>query len=133
VVSSEIFPTLFIRVLDGIELLRMSQKYNVHISLRADPLQLQIEGVKQSVEKLRHHLTKRTEVRVKPLFLGHKFYVSFFRLQSIVEKIFELPTKAPIRPDLIQRLSRLADAFIQNVGEEGQVSDAPLSFSSALT
>lgn len=39
-------------------------KYNTHISLKAQPLQLEIEGTKASVEKLISHLTKFTEVGV---------------------------------------------------------------------
>lgn len=37
--------------------------------------------------------------------------------QSIIEEMFELPTKRPINQDLVQRISRLADAYIENIGD----------------
>jgi hypothetical protein len=47
---------------DGIELLRMSRKYNAHISLVANPLQLKIEGLQISTQKLEAHLKEITKV-----------------------------------------------------------------------
>jgi hypothetical protein len=43
-------------------------------------------------------------------------------IQSITEDTIRLPTRTPIRPDLVQRISRLAGAFIENIGDEGLVT-----------
>ena len=94
-------------------------KYNVHISLKPTPLQLKIEGVKRCVDPLIAHLKKLTEVSARSIFslASRKSHFD----QDMVEDTFELPTLTPIRSDLIQRLSRLTCAFIQNTGEGGRV------------
>jgi len=35
--------------------------------------------------------------------------------------MFELPTRRSIPPDLVQRISRLAGAYVENYGDEGKV------------
>ncbi|CCL98990.1 uncharacterized protein FIBRA_00998 [Fibroporia radiculosa] len=86
---------------DGADLLEMSLEYNVHISLATHPLALRVEGLRGALSKLSDHLTK-----VK---------------RSIIEEVFQLPTKIPIRPDMVQRISRLAEAYLENIGTEGMV------------
>ena len=41
---------------DGSDLLRLSNDYNVHISLRQNPLGLRVEGARASVRELTEHL-----------------------------------------------------------------------------
>ena len=38
-----------------------------------------------------------------------------------MEETIQLPTHAPIRADLVQRISRLAGAFVENIGYKGKV------------
>ncbi|RPD81969.1 hypothetical protein L226DRAFT_528177 [Lentinus tigrinus ALCF2SS1-7] len=92
VTSSELF--LFLGR-DGSDLLRMAQDYNVHISLRQRPLGLQVDGARASVRELSEHL-----LAIK---------------QNFVEEKFTLPSPVPIPPDMIQRISRLAQAYLANV------------------
>ncbi|KAI0721316.1 hypothetical protein C8T65DRAFT_800472 [Cerioporus squamosus] len=97
--SSELF--LFLGR-DGADLLRLSQDYNVHISLRQKPLGLRVEGARASVRELTEHL-----LAVK---------------QSFVEESFTLPSPIPIPTDMVPRISRLAQAFLENVpGNPGTV------------
>lgn len=42
-------------------------------------------------------------------------------LQGVVEDTIQLPTHAPIEPELIQRISRLAGAYAENIGSTGLV------------
>jgi hypothetical protein len=97
----------------------MSRRYNAHISLVANPLQLMIEGLQISTQKLEAHLKEITDVCSS---LSSRIYLNHTFAKNIVEDFLELPTKTPIRSDLIQRLSRLAGAFIQNLDEHGKVS-----------
>jgi hypothetical protein len=38
-----------------------------------------------------------------------------------VEETFKLPGEKPIKQDLIQPISRLADAYVENLGDSGMV------------
>jgi len=42
-------------------------------------------------------------------------------MQRILEDTFELPTKIPMRQDLLQRISRISGAFMENIGNNGMV------------
>jgi len=86
---------------DGADVLEMSRSHNVHISLKTDPFALHVEGVRASLKKV----AERIDAIKK----------------SITEEIFRLPTKAPIAPDLLQRISRLAGALLENIGSKGTV------------
>lgn len=44
-----------------------------------------------------------------------------FVVQEVVNDIFELPGKADIKPELLQRISRLSGAFTESLGS-GKVS-----------
>ncbi|GJE85757.1 mitochondrial inner-membrane-bound regulator, SLS-like protein [Phanerochaete sordida] len=86
---------------DGLDLLHLSIKYNVHISLIREPLALRIEGVRRSLRPLQEQI--RTVIK------------------NIVEDVVQLPTRTAIRPDLVQRISRLANAYMENIGDKGLV------------
>ncbi|TDL28369.1 hypothetical protein BD410DRAFT_780867 [Rickenella mellea] len=86
---------------DGSELLQISLDFNVHISVTQEPLALRIEGLRGAMKKLD--------------------IVIAARRKTFLEDIIELPSKQPIRADLLQRISRLAGAFIENVGYKGKV------------
>ncbi|RDX50400.1 hypothetical protein OH76DRAFT_1380349 [Lentinus brumalis] len=92
VTASELF--LFLGR-DGSDLLRISQDYNVHISLRQKPLGLSVEGSRASVRELTEHL-----LAVK---------------QTFVEEWFTLPSPMPIPTDMVPRISRLAQAYLENI------------------
>ncbi|KIP12467.1 hypothetical protein PHLGIDRAFT_124010 [Phlebiopsis gigantea 11061_1 CR5-6] len=104
--SSETFPVTpsqFFLILgrDGTDLLDISAKYKVHISLVREPLALRIEGLRGSMKKLKDVLNSATK--------------------NFVEESVQLPTRVPIRADLVQRISRLADAYIENIGDKGLI------------
>ncbi|KAJ3554628.1 hypothetical protein NM688_g3008 [Phlebia brevispora] len=86
---------------DGRDLLQLVMKYNVHISLTGAPLALRAEGLRGDIKAL--------EERIRDIKKG------------VVEETFQLPTHTPIEPALIQRVSRLAGAFIENVGSKGLI------------
>ncbi|KZT05899.1 uncharacterized protein LAESUDRAFT_654686 [Laetiporus sulphureus 93-53] len=86
---------------DGADLLDMSFKYNVHIALAPGPLSLRVEGLRDSLKTLAeeiHHIK-----------------------QTIVQDTFQLPTRQPVRSDMIQRISRLAGAYLENISSEGTI------------
>ncbi|KAF8140133.1 hypothetical protein EV363DRAFT_1151759 [Boletus edulis] len=86
---------------DGADLLQLSTQYNVHISLTSNPLALRVEGLRGSLKGL-------TE------------YISSLK-KGIIDEIFELPTGRPVGQDLLQRISRLAGAYVENHGHRGKV------------
>ncbi|KAI0931918.1 hypothetical protein AcV5_004709 [Taiwanofungus camphoratus] len=86
---------------DGADLLQMSMEYNVHISLVAHPLALRVEGLRGSLKQLNEHITSLKK--------------------DILEETLELPAMTPIRSDMVQRISRLAGAYLENIGSRGKV------------
>ncbi|KAH7911939.1 hypothetical protein BJ138DRAFT_1062086 [Hygrophoropsis aurantiaca] len=86
---------------DGADLLQLSMQYNVHISLESNPLALRVEGLRGALKELAEHMSSLKK--------------------GIIEEIAELPTNRPIRQDLIQRISRLAGAYVENLGYKGKV------------
>ncbi|KAH7931101.1 hypothetical protein BV22DRAFT_1053839 [Leucogyrophana mollusca] len=86
---------------DGADLLQLSMQYNVHISLVANPLALRVEGFRGALKELTEHMSALKK--------------------GIIEEIVELPTKRPIRQDLVQRISRLAGAYVENLGFKGKI------------
>ncbi|KAK0465201.1 uncharacterized protein EV420DRAFT_1637354 [Desarmillaria tabescens] len=80
---------------DGVDLLALSTKYKVQMSFSSNPLSLKVSG-------LRVHLNQLSE------------HILCFK-ESIRDEIYQLPTKLPIRADLLQRVSRLAGAFTENL------------------
>ncbi|KAH0838390.1 major facilitator superfamily domain-containing protein [Lanmaoa asiatica] len=86
---------------DGADLLQLSMQYNVHISLTSNPLALRVEGLRGSLKALTEHISSLKK--------------------GIIDEIFELPTGRPVRPDLLQRISRLAGAYVENHGNRGKV------------
>ncbi|KAH9947903.1 hypothetical protein B0H21DRAFT_736078 [Amylocystis lapponica] len=88
--------------LDGADMLDMSMTYNVHISLTTEPLALRVEGLRGSLKQLSEYIVQS-------------------RRCEIVEVYIDLPTKEPIRPDMVQRISRLAGAYLQNIGSRGKL------------
>ncbi|KAF9240874.1 hypothetical protein BU15DRAFT_73727 [Melanogaster broomeanus] len=86
---------------DGADLLQLSMQYNVRISLTSNPLALRVEGLRGALKELTEHMS--------------------LLKKGIIDKIFELPTGRPIRPDLIQRISRLAGAYVESHGNRGKI------------
>lgn len=86
---------------DGADLLQLSMQYNVHISLTSNPLALRVEGLRGTMKQLTEHLSELKK--------------------GIIDEIVELPSKQPIRQDLVQRISRLAGAFVENLGHKGKI------------
>ncbi|KAG0708968.1 hypothetical protein DFH29DRAFT_889946 [Suillus ampliporus] len=86
---------------DGADLLQLSMQYNVHISLASNPLALRVEGLRGAMKQLTEHLSELKK--------------------GIIDEIVELPSKQPIRQDLVQRISRLAGAYVENLGHKGKI------------
>ncbi|KAH7883685.1 hypothetical protein F5I97DRAFT_2042628 [Phlebopus sp. FC_14] len=86
---------------DGADLLQLSIQYNVHISLTSNPLALRVEGLRGALKTLTEHINVLKK--------------------DIIEEIFELPTSRPIRQDLVQRISRLAGAYVESHGNKGKI------------
>ncbi|KZP31227.1 hypothetical protein FIBSPDRAFT_945253 [Athelia psychrophila] len=86
---------------DGSELLQMSKDFNVHISVNRDPLSLRVEGLMPSLKALAQYITT-----VK---------------KSIVEDIIKIPGGKPINVDLLQPISRLSGAYVENTTASGVV------------
>ncbi|KAL4064925.1 hypothetical protein V8B97DRAFT_2010607 [Scleroderma yunnanense] len=86
---------------DGADLLQLSIQYNVHISLASGPLALQVEGLRGVLKQLTEHIDTLKK--------------------DIKHEIFDLPTRRSIPPDLVQRISRLAGAYVENYGSEGKI------------
>ncbi|KAK0478525.1 hypothetical protein IW261DRAFT_1483897, partial [Armillaria novae-zelandiae] len=88
---------------DGVDLLALSTEYKVQMSFSSNPLALKVSG-------LRVHLKQLSEA-----------YNTFQRVfKSVRDEVYQLPTKLPIRGDLLQRVSRLAGAFMENL-ENGMI------------
>ncbi|KAI6044928.1 hypothetical protein EDC04DRAFT_2637621 [Pisolithus marmoratus] len=86
---------------DGADLLQLSIQYNVHISLVPDPLALHVEGLRGALKQLTEHIdTLRKDIK---------------------DEIFELPTRRSIPQALIQHISRMAGAYVENYGDGGKV------------
>ncbi|KAL5535583.1 hypothetical protein ACEPAF_3677 [Sanghuangporus sanghuang] len=86
---------------DGSELLQISKTYNVHISVKPDPLSIRIEGFRGSIKKIEALVVERRK--------------------SIVEEKMDLPTGEALSPGLLQQVSRTANAFIENIGDTGKI------------
>ncbi|KAI0068378.1 hypothetical protein BV25DRAFT_1846382 [Artomyces pyxidatus] len=86
---------------DGADLLNVSKAYNVHVSLTDKPLALRVEGVRDSLKRVEEHL-----LEIK---------------KSILDESFVVPSKKPVRQDLLQRISRIVGAFMENIDGEGKV------------
>ncbi|KAK0208383.1 hypothetical protein DFS33DRAFT_1484746 [Desarmillaria ectypa] len=85
---------------DGADLLALSTKYKVQMSFSSNPLSLKVSGLRVHLNQLSEHILRFKE--------------------SIHDEIYQLPTKLPIRADLLQRVSRLAGAFTENI-ENGMI------------
>ncbi|KAI0331950.1 hypothetical protein GY45DRAFT_1299916 [Cubamyces sp. BRFM 1775] len=91
VTASELF---LILGKDGSDLLRLSKEYDVHISLRRKPMGLRVEGTRGSLRGLAEHIDALKK--------------------SFVQETYTLPIPAPIPPSLVQRISRLSGAYLEN-------------------
>ncbi|KAI1793876.1 hypothetical protein LXA43DRAFT_998751 [Ganoderma leucocontextum] len=82
---------------DGMDLKRMSQDYDVHISLKRLPksLALRVEGTRSGVREISEHIASMS--------------------QSFTSNTFDLLSPTPIPPDMIERISRLSQAFIEDI------------------
>ncbi|KAF9015244.1 hypothetical protein BDQ17DRAFT_1418336 [Cyathus striatus] len=78
---------------DGSDLLQLSSKYNVHVSLSAAPLCLKAEGVRSALEKLAGYITHFKE--------------------DIDIKLFDIDNVKNISIELLHHVSRKSGAFIQ--------------------
>lgn len=109
-----LIPTHLGATKDGADLLSLSKQYNVHISFSAHPLSLKVEGLRGALDRLSKHIVEFKKVR--SVSCGHPEFCAHPSVQNIEEKIFMLPAKKAISPDLLQRISRLSGAFTENLG-----------------
>ncbi|KAI0660400.1 hypothetical protein C8Q70DRAFT_975197 [Cubamyces menziesii] len=91
VTASELF---LILGKDGSDLLRLSKEYDVHISLRRKPMGLRVEGTRGSLRGLAEHIDTLKK--------------------SFVQETYTLPLPVPIPAGLVQRISRLSSAYLEN-------------------
>lgn len=86
---------------DGADLFQLSMQYNVHISLTSNPLSLLVEGLRGALNQLTEQINSLKE--------------------DVKHEIFELPTGRSIPQDLVQRISRLAGAYVENHDNQGKI------------
>ncbi|KAJ8521425.1 hypothetical protein ONZ45_g1861 [Pleurotus djamor] len=86
---------------DGSDLLALSAKYDVHVTLSSNPLALHATGRRGSLQKLAARIETITS--------------------NIQETIFELPSRVSLSSDILQSISRLTGAFVENFGKAGQL------------
>ncbi|KAI0778503.1 hypothetical protein BD413DRAFT_509737 [Trametes elegans] len=79
---------------DGKDLLRLSKDYDVHISLQQNPMALRVEGYHGRVQELGERI--------------------FTLKKGFIEDTYDLPSSVAIPQDMVQRISRLASAYIEN-------------------
>ncbi|KDQ19938.1 hypothetical protein BOTBODRAFT_142595 [Botryobasidium botryosum FD-172 SS1] len=85
---------------DGSDLLQLSAAFDARIFLKPSPLALRVQGPPKQLSKLGRYLAERKK--------------------SITSEIFLPPSNKGIRADLVQTVSRLAGAFVENL-KDGQV------------
>lgn len=78
---------------DGADLLALSTKYDVHVSLTANPLSLKAEGLQASLDDLSR-------------------YIDLFK-SNISETSFSLPAGQRISSEALRRISRLSGVFLE--------------------
>ncbi|KAF5375107.1 hypothetical protein D9758_000177 [Tetrapyrgos nigripes] len=83
---------------DGSNLRSLSKDHKVEVTFSSSPLQLIAKGVLANLRRLREH-------------------VEFVKKQ-IKEEFITIPSKKLIRPDLLQRISRISGAFTETFGED---------------
>ncbi|KAI0257609.1 hypothetical protein BJV78DRAFT_1116296 [Lactifluus subvellereus] len=83
---------------DGSDLFQLSRKYNIHVSVKPNPLAVYLEGSRESV-------------RVA------KTYIDSVR-KDIVEDTLDTPLKHPVSQEVLQRISRLSGAFVENAANQ---------------
>ncbi|KAI0271344.1 hypothetical protein BC834DRAFT_966842 [Gloeopeniophorella convolvens] len=80
---------------DGSDLFQLSRKFNVYISVKPNPLAVYVEGSRESVREIESHISNV--------------------LKDMVEDIFEVPSKQSISKEVLQSVSRMAGAFVENI------------------
>lgn len=98
--------------LDGANLLSLSTKYNVHVSFSSNPLCLNVEGLRGSLENIGRFIAEFKGVSYCPLFRRTNNLV---RLQGMEQEEFTLP-RENIKPDALQRISRQTGVFTEDMG-----------------
>lgn len=83
---------------DGSDWLELSRKYNVHISVKRNPLAIYLEGSRESLKAVEKHVE---DVQ-----------------KSIVEDIVDTLSEHPVSQEVLQRTSRLSGAFVENAGSQ---------------
>ncbi|KAI0002074.1 hypothetical protein BJV77DRAFT_33648 [Russula vinacea] len=83
---------------DGSDLFQLSRTYNVHISVKRNPLAIYLEGTRESIRAAQE-------------------CVDVVR-KSIVEDIVDTPFAHPVSQEVLQRVSRLSGAFVENIGDQ---------------
>ncbi|KAH9969018.1 hypothetical protein BC827DRAFT_1121818 [Russula dissimulans] len=110
ITSSELFILLG---KDGSDLFQLSKTYNVHISVKSNPLSLYFEGSRESVREMEK-------------YVGN----------GIVEDTIDTPFSHAVPQEVLQKISRLSGAFVENLENQkvrktfklGAQSDTTLSY-----
>ncbi|KAG5734188.1 hypothetical protein E4T56_gene1247 [Termitomyces sp. T112] len=82
---------------DGADLLDISSKFGVHVSLSSNPLTLEVEGSRASLTQL-------------------STYIDNLKM-GIKDRYFQLPSARHVGSDSLQHISRKSGVFIEDAGE----------------
>lgn len=93
-------------------MLRLSKDFDVHISLRREPMALQVEGSRGALRDIAERLLILKKVCC---IENHSLIQCLHSVQSFVEETYVLPFPVAIPQDMVQRISRLASAYLENV------------------
>lgn len=100
---------------DGSNFRQLSSEFRVRISLEANPLALRVRGPHNRLDALEERLNERLEVRRSSLPAGLELDPT--PAQAIVSETLYSGSAKGIRPDLLQTVSRLGGAFVENLGK----------------
>jgi hypothetical protein len=100
---------------DGSDLFQLSRTYNVHISVKRNPLAIYLEGTRESIRAAQECVDV---VRKARYCFCVPVFVILIGWQSIVEDIVDTPFAHPVSQEVLQRVSRLSGAFVENIGDQ---------------
>jgi hypothetical protein len=87
----------------------------VHISVKRNPLAIYLEGSRESIRAAQKYVDDVRKAR-------YCFCVTVFIIltgqQGIVEDIVDTPFAHPVSQEVLQRISRLSGAFVENIGDQ---------------
>ena len=83
--------------------------------MKPNPLAIYLEGSRESVREAERHVDGVKKVRYIFVFV---FYDILIYQQGIIEDTIDTPFTQPVSQELLQRISRLSGAFVENAGNQ---------------